>query len=149
MQITRYTDYCIRVLAYCAVHGDTLATTQDIAARYGISGNHLVKVVQELSRHGYVEAVRGKGGGIRLARPPEAINLGELVSRMEEMALVECFDAGNTCRITPTCRLKSILGEALAAFIGVLSRHTLADIVGPAADLRLLLGIDDGGDRPA
>ena len=143
MQITRYTDYGIRVLTYCALKRDGLATTQDIADRHGISGNHLVKVVQELSRLGYLDAVRGKGGGIRLARPPEAINLGDLVRHLEDLELVECFEAGNACRITPACRLRGILGEALSAFIGVLSRYTLADVVAPGNDLARLLEFPD------
>jgi len=141
MQITRYTDYSIRVLAYCALKGDALATTQEIADRYGVSGNHLVKVVQELSRLGYLEAVRGKGGGIRLARPPEAVNLGDLVRQMEDMELVECFEAGNACPITAACRLRGILGEALRAFIGVLSRYTLADVVAAPDEMARLLDL--------
>lgn len=147
MQITRYTDFGIRVLTYCALRPDALVTTQEIADRYGISGNHLVKVVQELSRLGYVEAVRGKGGGLRLAGPPAAINLGELVRALEDMDLVECFEAGNACRITPACRLRGILGEALHAFIGVLSRYTLADVVAAPADLARLLDLPDGAGR--
>ncbi|HEY0837732.1 MAG TPA: Rrf2 family transcriptional regulator [Azospirillum sp.] len=141
MQITRFTDYAIRVLTYCAVRGGELATTQEIAERYGISTNHLVKVVQELSRHGYLEAVRGKGGGIRLARPPEQIDLGELIGRLEEMDLAECFATGNACRITPACRMTAILAEARAAFLAALSRHTLADVVRPQGELRALLSI--------
>lgn len=141
MQITHYTDYGIRVLATCTLTRGALVTTQEIAERHGISGNHLVKVVQELSRLGYVEAVRGKGGGIRLARPPDAINLGELVQRLEGLELVECFEAGNACRITPACRLKGILGEALSAFIGVLSRYTLADVVAAPDEMAGLLGL--------
>ncbi|WP_448188845.1 Rrf2 family transcriptional regulator [Azospirillum sp. sgz301742] len=144
MQITRYTDYGIRVLTYCALKRDALATTQEIADRHGISGNHLVKVVQELSRLGYVDAVRGKGGGLRLARAPDAINLGELVRHLEDMELVECFASGNACRVTPACRLKGILGEALAAFIGVLSRYTLADVVAAPAEMARLLDLPNG-----
>lgn len=139
MQITRYTDYGIRVLAYCALKRGALTTTQEIAERHGISGNHLVKVVQELSRLGYLDAVRGKGGGIRLARPPESVNLGELVRHLEDLELVQCSEGGNACRITPACRLKGILGEALAAFVGVLSRYTLADVVEPRNALSQLL----------
>jgi len=144
MQITRYTDYGIRVLAYCALRRGGLATTQEIADRHGISGNHLVKVVQELSRLGYLDTVRGKGGGIRLARPPEAINLGDLVRHLEDLELVECFEAGNACRITPACRLRGILGEALSAFIGVLSRYTLADVVEQRGELSRILDLTNG-----
>jgi len=149
MQITRYTDYGVRVLTYCALKRDALSTTQEIADRHGISGNHLVKVVQELSRLGYVEAVRGKGGGLRLARPPEAINLGALVRDLEGMDLVECFEAGNACRVTPACRLKGILGEALSAFIGVLSRYTLAEVVAAPNDMARLLDLPGSSDRCA
>jgi len=143
MQITRFTDYAIRVLTYCALRDGGLATTQEIAERYGISTNHLVKVVQELSRHGYLAAARGKGGGIRLARPPEQINLGELIGRLEEMELAECFGSGNACRITPACRMAAILAEARAAFLAALSRHTLAEVVQPHGELRALLAMPE------
>ena len=141
MHLTRHTDFAFRVLVYCALKGDELTTTQEIAARYGVSGNHLVKVVQELSRCGFLETTRGKGGGVRLARPAAAINLGDLVAALEETALVECYEAGNACRITPACRLRGILGEALAAFIGVLRRYTLADVMGSGAGLAEALGL--------
>jgi Rrf2 family nitric oxide-sensitive transcriptional repressor len=149
MQITRYTDYGIRVLTYCALRRGVLVTTQEIADRHGISGNHLVKVVQEVSRLGYVEAIRGKGGGIRLARPPDTINLGDLVRQLEDLELVECFEAGNACRITPACRLKGILGEALTAFIGVLSSYTLAEVVAAPDEMARLLDLPSGSRRCA
>lgn len=146
MQITRHTDYGFRVLIYCALRPGAPATTHDIATRYGISNNHLVKVVQRLSRLGYLEAQRGKGGGIRLARPAAEINLGRVVADMEGLALVECHETGNACRITPSCRLKGILGGALAAFIAELARHTLADVVsakpGTPGELAHDLGLD-------
>lgn len=129
MRLTRYTDYAFRVLLYCALKGDGPATTQEIAERYGVSGNHLVKVVQELSRLNYLSAARGKGGGLRLARPAAEINLGDLAAALEDMALAECFEAGGACRITPACRLRGVLGEAQAAFIAALRRYSLADII--------------------
>lgn len=152
MQITRHTDYGFRVLIYCALRPDALATTHDIAARYAISNNHLVKVVQKLSQLGYLEAQRGKGGGIRLARPAAEINLGRVVTDLEGLALVECQEEGNACRITPSCRLKGVLGAALAAFIAELGRHTLADVVSAkpdtATDLAHDLGLDLGPSSP-
>lgn len=142
MRLTRYTDYAFRVLLYCALKGRGPATTQEIADRYGVSGNHLVKVVQELSRLNYLSAVRGKGGGLRLARPAADINLGELAAALEDMALAECFEVGGACRITPSCRLRGVLGEAQAAFIAVLRRYTLADIIcGKETSLAAALGL--------
>ena len=131
MQLTRYSDYSLRVLIYLAVRETELATIEDIAAAYGISKGHLMKVVHQLGRAGYVETVRGRGGGLRLARPPEEIGVGAVVRRMEDrMALVECFDPkANRCRIEPVCGLRVALHEALDAFLQTLDGYTLADLV--------------------
>lgn len=134
MHITRYTDYALRVLIYLGLKGEELATIQEIADRYGISKNHLMKVVHDLQQRGYVATLRGKGGGLRLARPAEEIGIGALVRDTEQdLEIVECFGADNDCIITPACRLKHILGDALNAFLAVLDGYTLADLLQPKA----------------
>jgi Rrf2 family transcriptional regulator, nitric oxide-sensitive transcriptional repressor len=144
MRLTRYTDYALRVLIYVGLKGDGLATIPEIARHYGISRNHLMKVVHELGRQGYVRTVRGRAGGLELARPAAAIGLGEVVRATEDdLVLVECFQPGNTaCRIMPACHLRGVLQEALAAFLAVLDRHTLADLLEEPAPLRRLLALD-------
>ncbi|MGD8175470.1 RrF2 family transcriptional regulator [Marinimicrobium sp. ARAG 43.8] len=130
MRITRYTDYSLRVLMYVALKGEELSTIREIADSYGISKNHLMKVVQELNSKGYLTAIRGKNGGVRLSGPPESINIGALVRDTEQdFALVECFDTGGGCVITPACQLKLVLAEALNAFFKVLDQYTLADLL--------------------
>lgn len=132
MHITRYTDYSLRVLMYVALQRERLCTIREVADSYGISKNHLMKVVHELNLKGYLHTVRGKHGGIRLGRPPEEIKLGRLVRETEQdLALVECFESGNECVIAPACRLKGVLAEALQAFLAVLDRYTLADLLIP------------------
>lgn len=145
MRLTLHTDYALRVLMFAGVTGERLCTIQEVSEAYGISRNHLMKVVQGLAQAGYVETVRGRTGGIRLARPPERISVGKVVRDMEEdFAMAECFSAtGNRCAITPGCRLKGILGEALEAYLGVLDKHTLAELVAPAPALRRMLGIGE------
>ncbi|MCE9651229.1 MAG: Rrf2 family transcriptional regulator [Parvibaculum sp.] len=143
MRLTLYTDYSLRLLTYVALKGDRLTTIQEIAEAYDISHNHLMKVVTELGRAGIIETVRGRGGGLRLARKPEEINIGALARRMEDDGQhVECFQAAtNTCRITPSCKLKHKLREALEAYYAVLDGTTLADLVEKPQPLRRLLAI--------
>lgn len=130
MHITRYTDYSFRVLIYLATQGERLATIQEIADSYEISKNHLMKVVHQLNKKGYIETVRGKKGGMRLHLAPEEINVGVLVRETEQgFSIVECFSANNSCKITPVCGLKSMFGEALKAFLEVLDKYTLADVI--------------------
>lgn len=131
MQLTRHTDYSLRVLIYLAAHGDERATIEEIARAYGISRAHLMKVVHRLGRGGFLHTVRGRGGGLRLARPPEAIRVGDVVRHTEDqLDLVECFDPGTSCcRIEPACGLRGPLERALDAFFAVLDRTTLADLV--------------------
>lgn len=131
MHLTRYTDYSLRVLLFLATRGEERSTITEIAERFQISRNHLMKVVQELSRKGYVTTIRGKHGGLLLGRRPEEICLGTLVRETEhDLALVECFGKENQCVITPACRLRTVLDEALHAFLAVLDRYTLADMLG-------------------
>lgn len=131
MRLTQYTDYALRTLMYLANLPDNhLSNIQEITDAYHISNNHLVKVVHQLGKLGYVETLRGRSGGIRLALAPQEINIGRLVRQTEEdFYLVECFNADkNHCFITPECRLRSIFAEAMQAFLAVLDSYTLADI---------------------
>lgn len=143
MRLTSFTDYSLRVLMYLSVKEGELSTISEIAERYAISRNHLMKVVYELGRLGYVETVRGKHGGMRLRDNPAHINLGQVVRRTEnDMSLVECFSTQNDCRLTPSCALRGVLREALQAFFAVLDRYSLADLLVPKQELATLLGID-------
>ncbi len=131
MRLTRYTDYALRVLMHLAARPDQLSSIGEIARAYGISHNHLMKVVHDLRKEGYVASVRGRSGGMRLARAPADINLGEVVRHTEEgFDLVEC----GSCIIAPACALTGVLNEALGGFMAVLDRHTLADLVTDRAD---------------
>lgn len=130
MHITRYTDYSLRVLIYLAVQRDHLTTIQEIADSYGISKNHLMKVVHQLNRKGYVETVRGKNGGLRLNMDPKNINIGVLVRETEQdLQLVECFSSEKNCTIGPVCGLKGVFADALDAFLTSLDQHCLADLL--------------------
>lgn len=132
----------LRVLVYLSFDRDRLATIAQIAEAYGISENHLMKVVHQLGRRGWVEAVRGRAGGVRLAMDPEAIRVGEVVRAAQgDTAPVECLGAdGGDCRITGACRLPGILGEALDAFYSTLDRYTVADLVTQSRPLQRTLG---------
>lgn len=131
MKLTRYSDYSLRVLMYLAIQPDRLATIEEISKAYGISKAHLMKVAHELGRAGYLETVRGRGGGLRLARDLDAIRVGDVVRHTEgKMDLVECFDEETSnCRIESACSLRSALQAALAAFLATLDQYTLADLV--------------------
>lgn len=147
MHLTRFTDYSLRVLMYLAVKGEQRSTITEIAERFDISRNHLMKVVQDLNHQGYITSIRGKNGGLLLKRAPETITLGELVRDTErDLDLVECFGDHNRCVITPACRLKPILAEALSAFLAVLDHYTLADLVDPQR--RRLIGLLQLDDDP-
>lgn len=141
MRLTAFSDYTLRVLMYLGVRRDGLVTIAEIAAAYGISENHLMKVVHFLARQGYVETVRGRGGGLRLAVAPEDIVVGEVVRGTEDsLALVECFDAERCeCNIASACLLKGIFKKAAAAFFAELDRHTLSDLLRPAPRLARML----------
>lgn len=142
MRLTTYTDYALRVLIFLAVHPERRPTIAEIAAAYGISKNHLMKVVVELGRAGEIVTTRGKNGGLGLARDPAAIGLGDLVRRTEpDLALAPCFDPVRAvCAIQPACRLKGVLAEARSAFLGVLDSYTLADLVLDPQPIAALLG---------
>lgn len=139
MQLTRYTDYALRVMIYVALQKGRLCTIREIADAYGISRNHLMKVVQKLAASGYITANRGKSGGLTLARVPGDINIGALIRDTEKtFALVECLGPQNTCTITPVCGLKDAMAEALSAFLAVLDHYTLADFARPRTAKPLL-----------
>lgn len=141
MRLTDFSDYSLRLLMYAAVRDDQLITIEETAQVYGISRAHLMKVANQLTRAGFLKAVRGRSGGLALARRPEQIRLGDVLRATEpDFALVECFRSDNLCLITPRCRLRGMLKEALAAFSGTLDRYTLAD---------LLLSPEDFGIQPA
>lgn len=132
MRLTMYTDFSLRVLIYIgAKDRPELTTIREISEAYGISKNHLMKVTFELGKAGFIETVRGRGGGIRLAHDPESINIGTVVRRMEDdFHLVECFDREtNRCPIAPACGLRGVLGKALHAYLAVLDEYTLADLL--------------------
>lgn len=147
MRLTVYTDFSLRVLMFLALKGEELATVAEIATAYGISKNHLMKVVHQLGLAGYVETVRGKGGGMRLARRPEDIVIGEVVRHTEsETALVPCFSPSNAyCAILPSCALRGALSKAQRAFLSALNEYTLADLARPRAPLRKLLSFNSSG----
>lgn len=141
MRLTNFSDYALRVLLFAAARGDELITIEETAKAYGISRAHLMKVANQLTRSGYLKAVRGRSGGLALAKRPSKICLGDVVRATEpDFALVECFSPENRCLITPRCRLKGVLKEALGAFMATLDRYTLADLV---------LRPEDFGIRPA
>lgn len=140
MRLTSFTDYTLRTLIYLALEPDRLVTIADIAKAYDISANHLMKVVHQLGLAGDVATLRGQHGGLRLARPAGEINIGEVVRRTEpDMALVACFSEAQHCVIQDGCVLQHALGEALAAFLAVLDRYTLADLVAPQQALAGML----------
>jgi Rrf2 family nitric oxide-sensitive transcriptional repressor len=141
MQINQFTNYALRILMYCAVHDDRAARTSEIARAYGISENHLTKVAQQLAAGGYLRTSRGRGGGLRLDRPPHDIVVGEVVRWTEgTLKLVECFDLEtNTCPLAPACRFREALQRALEAFFLVLDSYTLADLVSHRCALADLL----------
>jgi Rrf2 family transcriptional regulator, nitric oxide-sensitive transcriptional repressor len=130
MRLTYYSDYSLRVLLYLTTQNEKLSNIKEIADVYQISKNHLMKITHNLGKLGYIETIRGRNGGIRLAKKPEDINVGEVVRKTEEdFYVVECFDKDhNTCVITSVCSLKHMLNEALDAFLSVLDKYTLEDI---------------------
>lgn len=131
MQLTQFTDYGLRCLMYLAARPDELSSVKEIAERYRISRNHLVKIVHHLAKCGYIESIKGKGGGIRISKDALQVRLGDLVLELEpNMDIVECFNPeANACLIFKPCQLKHYLAEASEAFISSLNQYTLADTV--------------------
>lgn len=132
MRLTNYTDYSLRVLIYLALKKDgELSTIKEIAETYDISKNHLMKIIHHLGQLGYIETIRGRNGGMKLAKKPKEINIGEVVTKTEEdFHIVDCFQqGGGYCAISPSCKLKHALNQALQAFLAVLNEYTLEDFV--------------------
>lgn len=141
MRLTDFSDYALRLLMYAAARPEQLVTIEETARLYGISRAHLMKVANQLTRAGFLRAVRGRSGGLALAMQPERIRLGDVLRATEpDFALVECFRSDNECIITPRCRLRGVLKEALLSFWDTVDRYTLAD---------LLLSPEDFGIRSA
>lgn len=142
MRLTMYTDFSLRVLIYLGTKDQgKLTTIQEVSDAYNISKNHLMKVTFELGKAGFIQTVRGRGGGIRLADHPQNINVGTVVRKMEDdFHLVECFDMEhNRCPIAPVCGLRGVLGKALHAYLTVLDGYTLEDLLFNKEGLREIL----------
>ncbi len=147
LRLTVYTDFSLRLLMYLAVNPDGVSTIGEVADAYGVAKNHLTKVAHQLGRAGYVATARGKGGGMRLAKPASDIGLGEIVRQCEpDMALVPCFEpVCGACPIVLACGLRGALHQARSAFLAVLDRYTVADLITHDAEMRELLGITVSG----
>ena len=142
MRLTSYTDYALRLLLCLALDPSRARTVAEVANAYGISRNHLTKVAHDLGKTGLITTVRGRNGGLRLARPAAEIRLGSVVAHTEQgMALVECFSPDGNCVVEPLCALKHALAEARAAFLATLDGYTLADVVKQPAPLLSILGM--------
>lgn len=130
MRLTNMTDYALRLLMFLAQRPERLCTIAEIASHYEVSEAHMMKITHQLGLAGWIETVRGKGGGMRLARQPQDIGLGEVVRSMEpDFFMVECFTNGNSCRLTGDCKLTGVIDGALRSFMQSLDGHTLADIL--------------------
>lgn len=138
MRLTSYTNYSMRILMYCAMHPEETVTIADVARAFDISRAHLLKAARRLGQLGYLETIRGRSGGVKLAVAPRDISVGEVVRAMETSDdFVECFNpATNTCRLAGTCRLTGLFHAALEAFYRELDRSTLEDLVGGEPQLR-------------
>ena len=142
MRLTLQTDYALRVLTFVGTKPAGRATIQEIVDGFGISRGHVMKVAYQLGRKGYLETVRGKGGGLRLAREPRSIAVGEVIRDMEDLDVVGCLpDRKGYCRIERCCVLRGALREAARAFATALDRYTLADLLAPRTQLAELLGL--------
>lgn len=141
MRLSAYSDYSLRVLMQAALRSPDRVTVDEVAQTFGISRHHLVKVVHDLGRNGYLQTHRGIGGGFTLGQAPEEIRVGDIVRLGEETeTVIDCMDKPDfPCRLFPTCRLKGVLDEAAAAFFAVLDRYTLADLIQQPLALRAML----------
>ncbi|WP_181701092.1 iron-responsive transcriptional regulator RirA [Chthonobacter albigriseus] len=150
MRLTQATNYSIRILLYCAANPDVPSRVADIASSFDMSETHLFKILKVLVDNGFVQTLRGRHGGLKLAKPAEDITVGAVVRAAEEtFILADCFDEnGHDCPLTQSCEYNRILREALGAFFQVLDSYTIADVAKDRPDLRFLLGIDGYG-RPA
>lgn len=148
MRLTLHTDYALRVLIQVAIADGRLVTINDIAESFDISKQHLMKVVNGLSQRGYLETVRGRGGGIRLHRAPRDINVGQVVRETEDkLDVIGCLERRGYCRIERVCVLRGVLRDASRAFLAVLDEYTLADLIKPRSALSSLLLRDEHAAR--
>jgi Rrf2 family nitric oxide-sensitive transcriptional repressor len=138
MKLSLFSDYSLRILMFAAIKGESFRV-DEVTAAYGISRNHVAKVIHTLAQLGYLETRRGRGGGIQLARPAGEIHIGKLVRQTEDQpVIVECFDpATNTCPISGSCLLKGVLAQAVNAFYATLDRHTLQELVSGPQRIRM------------
>ena len=142
MRLTLWTDYALRTLIFVGAKGGRLSTIGEIAESFDISKAHLMKVVNRLGQQGYIDTVRGKGGGISLARPPAEIRVGAVVRETEEdLAVMGCLAETGFCRIEGCCVLRRALHEATLSFLQTLDGYTLADLLAPDARLVHSLGL--------
>ncbi|MGD9880781.1 Rrf2 family transcriptional regulator [Reyranella sp.] len=150
MRLTLHTDYALRVLMYAGVNGDRLSTIQEIVEHFDISRGHLMKVVHHLGQLGYLETIRGKRGGISLARKPAQINVGAVVRDMEqELGILGCLQGNKGyCCIEECCVLRSALRDATRAFLATLDGYTLADLIKPRQTLARLLAVNGALPTP-
>jgi Rrf2 family nitric oxide-sensitive transcriptional repressor len=150
MRLTTMTDYSMRLLMYVAKHPERLCTIAEVARAYDISETHLMKITHQLGLCGWLETVRGKGGGMRLAAAPADINLGAVVRSIEpDFFLVDCFGSDTVCLLAGSCQLTSIVSGALQVFMQHLDRHTLADLLPAPVDSASRLRPVTFGKRPA
>lgn len=144
MRLTRQTNYAIRILMYCAANPHRLSRVGEIASAYSVSELFLFKILQPIVEVGFVETVRGRNGGVRLARPAGAITLRDVVLVTEEsFSLAECFESGSDCPLIDSCALNAALRDALEAFLGTLGNYTIENLVGASSSIRARLGLVD------
>ncbi len=145
MRLTRQTNYAVRMLMYCAADSESLSRIPDIAKAYSVSELFLFKILQPLAKAGIMETVRGRNGGVRLARPANEITLLDVVKTTEDnFAMAECFENdASECPLVDSCGLNSALRRALNAFFEVLSEYTIDDLVKARPDINALLGLDE------
>lgn len=144
MRLTKQTNYAFRILMYCAANGGQLSRVADIAKAYTVSEPFLFKILQPLTEGGLVETVRGRNGGIRLARPAAEITLLDVVRLTEEnFSMAECFHTETECPLVDSCKLSAALREALNAFFAVLAKYSIADLARPSGDISFLLGLEN------
>jgi len=150
MRLALSTDYALRLLMLVGLEAERLVTIEEIADRFGVSKNHLMKVAYQLGQAEYLETVRGRHGGLRLGKAPDQIRVGDVVRTMEpDFAVVECETSAGHCRISPCCTLRTAMREAVQAFLETLDRYTLEDLLRPKSGLRRLLGINQAKKQPA
>lgn len=144
MRLTLHTDYALRVLIQVGLNGGKLTTINDIATSFGISRQHLMKVVNDLGQKGYLDTVRGRNGGLRLKRTPDDINIGQAVRDLEELEVIGCLGRKGYCQIQRVCLLRGALHDATEAFLDILGGYTLADLIKPQKALSSLLLMQSG-----